>query len=79
MQDVLRRILERFGSASINERAILFADDKSRLCHLIACIWLADHAPKMTVLGFNLDSHSYYEVLADRLSEDGGKYRIGDH
>ena len=59
MQDVLRRILERFGSASINGREIVCADGKSWICYSIACAWLADHPEKMSFLGPNLNGCSY--------------------
>ena len=79
MQDVLRRILQKFQSASINGREIVCADGRLRICHPIACAWLADHPEKMSLLGLNLNSCSYCEVPPDHLGEYGEEYTIRDH
>ena len=79
MQDVLQRILQKFQSGSINGREIVCADSRLRICHPIACAWLADHPEKMSLLGLNLNSCSYCEVPLDHLGEYGEEYTIRDH
>ena len=59
IQDELGRILEKFWSASVNRREIACADGRSRVCHPIACAWLADYPEKMTFLELNLNGCSY--------------------
>ena len=48
IQDVLQRILKMFQSASMDGMEIVCADAKSRICHPIACAWLADHPLGLT-------------------------------
>ena len=79
IQDVLRRILKMFRFASMDGMEIVCADGKSRICHPIACAWLADHCEKMTFLGLNLNGCSYCEVPADCLGEYEAEYTIRDH
>ena len=68
-----------FRSASMDRMEIVCADGKSRICHPIACTWLADHPEKMTFLGLNLNGCSYCEVPADCLGEYEEEYTIRDH
>ena len=79
IQDVLGRILRRFRCASVNGREIVCADGRSRICHPIACAWLADHPEKMSFLGLNQNGCSYCEVPSDYLGKYEDEYRIRDH
>ena len=79
MQVVLNRILEKFKPGSIQGIEILCSDNRSRICHQIACAWLADHPEKMSVLGLSMNRCSYCEVPPDCLCEYEEEYPIRDH
>ena len=79
MQVVLERILERFKSASVQGIEVECADRRSRICHPIACAWLADQPEKMLFLGLSLNGCSYCEVPPNCLGEYDKEYPIRDH
>ena len=69
MQVVFERILEKFKPGSIQGIEILCSDNRSRICHPIACVWLADHPEKMSFLELSINACSYCEVPPDCLGE----------
>ena len=79
MQVVLERILEKFKPGSIQGIEILCSDNRSRICHPIACAWLADHPEKMSFLGLSMNGCSYCEVPPDCLGQYKEEYTIQDH
>ena len=79
IQNVLRRVLRKFQPASVNGREIRCADGRSRICHPIACAWLADHPEKMSFLGLYLNGCSHCEVPPDCLGEYEDEYPTRDH
>ena len=78
IQVVLERILEKFRSASVHGIKMVCADRRSRICHPIACAWLADHPQKISFLELSLNGCSYCEVPPDCVGEYGEEYPIWD-
>ena len=79
IKDMLGRILRKLRYASVNGREIVCADGRSRICHPIACAWLADHPEKMSFLRLNKNRWTYCEVPSDYLGEYEDEYHIRDH
>ena len=71
--------MENVHSVSRHGIEIVCAYGRSRICHPIACAWLADHPKKMSFLGLSLHSCSYCEVPPHYLGKYREQYPIRDH